>query len=168
MRTDDAAAGPFAARKLITLTALATLLVYPIHAWARWETPPSLALPQRAATQPAPAQVLELVRQAQEKSAAKDWKAAAALWERIVQLNPVQPEYWYALGNAHYYATSYKAAIPAYEKAAELGAPVMGAYFSIYNMACCHALLGNKEVAVYDNSLSEWAADPSLPMQAGD
>jgi thiosulfate/3-mercaptopyruvate sulfurtransferase len=30
------------------------------------------------------------------------------------------------------------------------------------------ALLGNKEVAVYDNSLSEWAADPSLPMQAGD
>jgi thiosulfate/3-mercaptopyruvate sulfurtransferase len=27
------------------------------------------------------------------------------------------------------------------------------------------ALLGNKDVAVYDNSLSEWAADPSLPMQ---
>jgi len=30
------------------------------------------------------------------------------------------------------------------------------------------ALLGNKDVAVYDNSLSEWAADPSLPMQTGD
>jgi thiosulfate/3-mercaptopyruvate sulfurtransferase len=29
------------------------------------------------------------------------------------------------------------------------------------------ALLGNKGVAVYDNSLSEWAADPSLPMQTG-
>jgi len=29
------------------------------------------------------------------------------------------------------------------------------------------ALLGNKDVAVYDNSLSEWAADPSLPMQTG-
>lgn len=30
------------------------------------------------------------------------------------------------------------------------------------------ALLGNKDVAVYDNSLSEWAANPSLPMQTGD
>ena len=30
------------------------------------------------------------------------------------------------------------------------------------------AMLGNKDVAVYDNSLSEWAADPSLPMQTGD
>jgi thiosulfate/3-mercaptopyruvate sulfurtransferase len=29
------------------------------------------------------------------------------------------------------------------------------------------ALLGNKDVAVYDNSLTEWAADPSLPMQTG-
>jgi thiosulfate/3-mercaptopyruvate sulfurtransferase len=30
------------------------------------------------------------------------------------------------------------------------------------------ALLGNKDVAVYDNSLSEWAADSSLPMQTGE
>lgn len=29
------------------------------------------------------------------------------------------------------------------------------------------ALLGNKDVAVYDASLSEWAADPALPMQTG-
>ena len=29
------------------------------------------------------------------------------------------------------------------------------------------ALLGNMDVAVYDNSLSEWAADPSLPMRTG-
>ena len=26
-------------------------------------------------------------------------------------------------------------------------------------------LLGHDDVAVYDNSLSEWAADPSLPME---
>jgi thiosulfate/3-mercaptopyruvate sulfurtransferase len=29
------------------------------------------------------------------------------------------------------------------------------------------ALLGRDDVAVYDASLSEWAADPSLPMERG-
>ena len=29
------------------------------------------------------------------------------------------------------------------------------------------ALLGYDQVKVYDNSLTEWAADPSLPMQTG-
>jgi thiosulfate/3-mercaptopyruvate sulfurtransferase len=29
------------------------------------------------------------------------------------------------------------------------------------------ALLGRDDVAVYDASLSEWAADPSLPMEQG-
>jgi thiosulfate/3-mercaptopyruvate sulfurtransferase len=28
-------------------------------------------------------------------------------------------------------------------------------------------LLGHERVAVYDASLSEWAADPSLPMETG-
>ena len=28
-------------------------------------------------------------------------------------------------------------------------------------------LLGRSDVAVYDASLSEWAADPSLPMETG-
>jgi thiosulfate/3-mercaptopyruvate sulfurtransferase len=28
-------------------------------------------------------------------------------------------------------------------------------------------LLGHADVAVYDASLSEWAADPSLPMETG-
>jgi thiosulfate/3-mercaptopyruvate sulfurtransferase len=29
------------------------------------------------------------------------------------------------------------------------------------------AMLGHDNVAVYDASLSEWAADPSLPMETG-
>ena len=29
------------------------------------------------------------------------------------------------------------------------------------------ALLGKEDVAVYDASLSEWAADPALPMERG-
>jgi thiosulfate/3-mercaptopyruvate sulfurtransferase len=29
------------------------------------------------------------------------------------------------------------------------------------------ALLGRDDVAVYDASLSEWAADPALPMETG-
>jgi thiosulfate/3-mercaptopyruvate sulfurtransferase len=29
------------------------------------------------------------------------------------------------------------------------------------------AILGHKNVAVYDNSMQEWSNDPSLPMEVG-
>ena len=29
------------------------------------------------------------------------------------------------------------------------------------------ALLGHKNVSVYDNSMQEWSNDPSLPMETG-
>jgi thiosulfate/3-mercaptopyruvate sulfurtransferase len=29
------------------------------------------------------------------------------------------------------------------------------------------ALLGHKNVSVYDNSMQEWSNDPSLPMEVG-
>ncbi|PKB77055.1 MAG: sulfurtransferase, partial [SAR202 cluster bacterium MP-SAtl-SRR3965592-G1] len=35
------------------------------------------------------------------------------------------------------------------------------------NDAFILTLLGYEDVAVYDASMSEWAADPSLPMQTG-
>jgi hypothetical protein len=95
-----------------------------------------------------PAAVLDLVRRAQAKGAAKQWEEAAGLWDRVVRSNPVQPFYWSALGDARYHAKDYKGAVPAYEKAAALGAPMMGAYFSVYNLACCHALSGEKEAAL--------------------
>ena len=35
------------------------------------------------------------------------------------------------------------------------------------SVALSLAMLGYDRVKVYDNSLTEWAADPSLPMEAG-
>jgi hypothetical protein len=112
--------------------------------------PAALAADQPA-KDPAPqaATVLDLAEQARAKAAAREWKAAAVLWERVVRLNPVQPSYWNALGDAHYRAANYKAAVPAYEKAIELGAPIWGVVNpAAYNVVCCHALAGDKELAI--------------------
>jgi hypothetical protein len=98
---------------------------------------------------PQPATVLDLVEQARAKAAARQWKEAAALWARVVRLNPVQPDYWNRLGDAHYRAGDYKAAVAACEKAIELGAPLMGVVNpAAYNVVCCHALAGDKERAI--------------------
>jgi hypothetical protein len=106
---------------------------------------------EQPAKDPAPqaAAVLDLAEQARAKAAAGEWKKAAALWERVVRLNPVQPYYWNALGDAHYRAADYKAAVPAYERAIELGAPLWGVVNpAAYNVVCCHALAGDKELAI--------------------
>lgn len=106
------------------------------------------AAPSRAANQdvPASASFVETLRQAQAKTTSREWKEAAPLWERVVRANPVEPEFWDALGRAHYETANYKAAIPAYEKVIELGGyqPALAAY----NIACNHALAGEKELAL--------------------
>jgi tetratricopeptide (TPR) repeat protein len=84
------------------------------------------AAPAPTARQAAPATVLTLVRQAQTSGSAGNWSEAARLWGRVVELNPVQPSWWYALGEARYRASEYQGAVAAFEKAAELGAPLMG------------------------------------------
>ncbi|MFO0980990.1 MAG: tetratricopeptide repeat protein [Planctomycetota bacterium] len=106
--------------------------------------------PGGEATLPAdsPAAVLDLVRQADAKGAANEWQQAVLLWERVVRLNPVQPSHWYRLGDARYRAADYAGAVPAYERAIELGAPLIGPCFSAYGIACCHARAGDKERAV--------------------
>jgi tetratricopeptide (TPR) repeat protein len=106
--------------------------------------------------------VLELVRQARAKSAAGEWNEAAQLWERVVELNPVGPGNWYELASARYRAGDYRAAIPAYEKAMALGAPMSGAAISVYNIACCHALAGDKEAALGDLDRAIAMGFPSL------
>jgi len=115
-----------------------------------------------------PTSVLDLVRQAQAKATAREWAEAAALWDRVVRLNPVQPSYWYSLADARYQAKDYKAAIPAYQKAADLGGPMMGAYFAIYNIACCHALAGDKEAAVRELARALELGFPNLGHPARD
>jgi tetratricopeptide (TPR) repeat protein len=89
---------------------------------------------------------LDIVRRAEARSEAKEWKEAAALWAQAVEANPVNGEYWSQLGQARYSARDYAAAIPAYEKTLELrqGYPFTAAY----NIACCLALQGEKEKAL--------------------
>lgn len=111
---------------------------------------PASLLAQPAGESPASeaASVLEIARQAQAKDAAGDWTASVSLWARAVQLNPVQPYYWYALGEARYDAGDYRGAIPAYQRTEELGGPLMGPPSAAYRIARCHARLGDKERAI--------------------
>lgn len=132
-------------RRMLPPAALALALALPSPSWAAVGAP-DLAPPPDSGRPPGA--VLDLARQAQTKIAAKQWKEAAALLEQIIALNPVHPNYWYSLAQVRYQVKDYKGAIPAFEKAAELGAPMMGAYFAVYNVACCHALSGETEPAV--------------------
>ncbi|MBV9210004.1 MAG: tetratricopeptide repeat protein [Acidobacteria bacterium] len=88
----------------------------------------------------------ELLSRAEAKTTAKEWAEAAALWEKVVEANPVEGRFWDRLANAYYNAKDYRKAIPAYEKSMELraGFPSNAAY----NIACCYALLGEKELAL--------------------
>lgn len=88
----------------------------------------------------------EILRDAESKTAAKDWKEAAVLWQQVIESNPVNAGFWNQLANALYQAKDYRKSIAAYEKAVELraGFPSNAAY----NIACCYALLGEKENAL--------------------
>ena len=107
------------------------------------------------------ASVLGLVEEARAKAAGGDWKEASALWERVVKLNPVEPDYWFSLATSRYRNKDYRTAIAAYEQAAALGAPVGGAYHAVYQIACCHALLGEKEQAIAALERAFWLGYPN-------
>jgi tetratricopeptide (TPR) repeat protein len=104
---------------------------------------PGLASPARAAE---PQDQLNLLRQAEELMRAKKWPDAAAAWQRVLDVNPDLGRAWQNLGTAHLQAKEYRKAIPAYEKALELRAGYPWA--AAYNIACCHALLGEKKQAL--------------------
>ena len=89
---------------------------------------------------------IELLRLAEAKTTAKEWSEAAALWEQIVQVNPVQVRFWKNLADTLYQSRNYRKAISAYEKMIELrgGFPARSAY----NIACSYALLGEKGTAL--------------------
>ncbi len=88
---------------------------------------------------------VETLQLAMAKSEAQEWKDAAAAWQRVVEANPVNARFWNSFGDAAYGNKDYRRAIQAYEKALELG----GGFPSnaAYNIACCYALLGEKEQA---------------------
>jgi tetratricopeptide (TPR) repeat protein len=87
---------------------------------------------------------LELVTRANERSQAQDWAAAAPLWERVVEINPTVANFWYALGTAWLNAREYRKAIPALEKARELGAGSIN-FKPAWDIARAYGLLGEKE-----------------------
>ncbi len=88
----------------------------------------------------------KLVTEAQAKTLAKQWKEAATLWERTTEINPTLARNWIQFANALYEAKEYRKAITAFEKWNELGASY--AWDSTYSIACCYALLGEKQKAL--------------------
>lgn len=110
--------------------------------------PPSSAAQsaaQRSAQAASPSAFLKTLEQARARSAAKDWPAAAALWEQVVAANPVEGGFWTSLATARYAAKDYRGAIAAYQKSVALGAG--SPEISAYNIACAYALLGEPDPA---------------------
>ncbi|HKR10272.1 MAG TPA: tetratricopeptide repeat protein [Gemmatimonadaceae bacterium] len=83
---------------------------------------------------------------AQAATNAGNWEAASALWQKVVASNPVNAEYALRLATTLLRAKNYSAAIPAYQKALDLGADFPSNM--AYNIACAYALLGDKEKAM--------------------
>jgi tetratricopeptide (TPR) repeat protein len=88
----------------------------------------------------------ETLKNAESATAQKDWKAAAGYWAGVVEANPVNARFWEQFAQSLYQNKDYKQAIPAYQKALEFGAGVPSN--QAYNIACCYALLGDKESAL--------------------
>src|SRR5262245_46036132 len=88
----------------------------------------------------------ELLAEAQARSKEGKWAEAAPLWKQLAARNPTQGNYALQLGKALYERKEYRQAIPPYTRAFELraGYPANAAY----NIACCHALLGEKREAL--------------------
>lgn len=93
-----------------------------------------------------PKSIEELLEAARAQSREGNYKEAAALWGEVVQRNPTFPAYWQARARSCYQAKSFAAAAEAYQKALELG---HGYRWSMaYQIACCHARAGNKDLAI--------------------
>ncbi len=128
----------------------------------------TFGLALQAADDP-PGAVPELADRAQARARAGRWAEAAGLWERVVARNPVNAGYWERLGSARYQAGDHRRAIPAYERALQLGAGFP--WGSAYQIARCHARLGDKRQALAwlekafalgYRSLDEAREDPDL------
>jgi hypothetical protein len=89
---------------------------------------------------------VEALRAANAKHAAQEWAQAVPLWERVVQVNPVNGEYWTRLARAYYMTRAYRKSTAAYEKQLELGHGLVAN--AAYNIACNYALIGDKESAL--------------------
>jgi tetratricopeptide (TPR) repeat protein len=87
-----------------------------------------------------------LLQQAQELTQKSKWAEGVPLWRQLADASPVNGNFWERLAWCLYQQKDYRQAIPAFARALELraGGPANDAY----NIACCHALLGEKEQAL--------------------
>jgi tetratricopeptide (TPR) repeat protein len=90
---------------------------------------------------------INTLRVAKATSAAGQWRDAASDWQRVVQMNPVNEEYWQRLAEAHYKSGEFKQAIPAFQKVLDLGGYCFPSETS-YSIARSYAALGDKENAM--------------------
>jgi tetratricopeptide (TPR) repeat protein len=111
---------------------------------------------------------VQTLNQAREKSAARQWKDAAALWTEVVRVNPVNPYFWSSLGYARLQAGDYKESIVAHERAMELGAPAMGRAVGAYRIASAYARAGEKELALQWLARAMERGFPALEMARTD
>jgi tetratricopeptide (TPR) repeat protein len=97
---------------------------------------------------------LRFVADAQQRTDSGEWAEAAALWQQVVECNPVNGSYWDYLAEARYETGEFQAAIAAYEKVLELGAwgqRLPGTIYPAevaYRIACCHLRAGDREPAL--------------------
>ena len=93
---------------------------------------------------------------AEAKKGSASWPAAAAMWARVVELNPVVGRHWVSLAEARFELGDYDGALAAYGTAQEAGVwlrteseseTVFPAEIA-YRMATCHVRRGDHEGAV--------------------
>lgn len=93
-----------------------------------------------------PADFLRTLGQAEAKTAAASWPAAATLWTEVVAANPVEGRFWSALGTARYETKDFAGAITAFRRALALGDGYPAE--AIYHIARCHAAGGEGAAAL--------------------
>ena len=98
------------------------------------------------AQQSDPDDFFSLLAEARKFTAERKWNEAIRAWEQVTDRNPVNGEYIANLGDAYYNAANYSKAIGAYKKQIESGFGLV--YGAAYNIACCYALAGEKELAL--------------------
>jgi hypothetical protein len=92
---------------------------------------------------------------AEAKTGSASWPDAAALWARVVELNPVVGRHWVRLAEARYELGDFDGALAAYDAAQGAGVWLyrdeIEAIFPAeiaYRMATCHVRLGDRDSAV--------------------
>ncbi|HVT13841.1 MAG TPA: tetratricopeptide repeat protein [Fimbriimonadaceae bacterium] len=88
------------------------------------------------------ANILQTVKDARAKEAAKDWKAAEGDWREATKQNPTNGDYWLGLARSAEKAGDLDAAIPAYEKVIDLGIGFPSEY--TFQVACLYGRKGDK------------------------